>query len=145
MMTIWAVELDVDDDDEDEEDADGAALPLEVDPVLEDALEPVLDDGLDDVLVPETCCPTDRLTEATVPAMVEVRVASAREAWADDSCAWDETTLAWSAATWEADDPLAWSVASLDSSAETVASAWATDADSAVGSMVASDWPTVTV
>ena len=66
------------------------------------------------IRLPDTCCPTDRLTEATVPAMVEDSVASAREVWAEDSWAWEEVSWAWSAATWVADTPPAWSVANLD-------------------------------
>jgi len=48
--------------------------------------------------VPETCWPTVRLMDATVPAMVEVRVASLREFCAEVSAASAAVTSASSAA-----------------------------------------------
>ncbi len=68
----------------------------------------------EDELEPVTCWPTVRLTAATVPSMVEVKVASAREVWALDTWVWAESTLAWSEAIWADDAPSAWSEASWD-------------------------------
>jgi hypothetical protein len=105
----------------------------------------VLDVLVDAVLDPLTCWPTARSTEATVPAMVEVRVASANDVWALVTCVSAEATLASSEAIWAADAPSAWSVESWDWSRASVAWAWARVADSEVLSTVARGCPTVTV
>jgi hypothetical protein len=126
MTTICAdVELElVLDEDEDEDPAPEAPLaaapenelPLEDDP--EPPLEPVeLDpeepvDELDDEPDPVTCWPTVRLTDATVPAMVDTSVASESEVWALLTWVWAEAMLASSEAIWAADALLVWSVAS---------------------------------
>ena len=60
----------------------------------------------EDPPLPDTCCPTERSTEATVPAMVEVREASARSVWADVSEDWAEVTEALSERIWLVDAPL---------------------------------------
>ena len=92
----------------------------------------------DDELEPETCWPTVRSTEATVPAMVEVKVASASAVCAVVTCVWDESTLAWSEAIWADDAPAAWSEVSWAWSLARTAWAWARDAVSEESSMVAS-------
>ena len=56
--------------------------------------------------LPETCWPTVRLTEATVPAIVEVRLASARFCLAVVSCDCAEVTAAWSESIWLVDAAL---------------------------------------
>ncbi len=58
---------------------------------------------------PVTCWPTVRLTEATVPAIVEVSVASANAFWALVTCVSATSTLASSEAIWAAEAPSAWS------------------------------------
>jgi hypothetical protein len=81
--SIWADdELDVDDEDDEELLAEGLAAEVPVDDAPSEEL-PEADDPDDDApeeaLDPVTCWPTVRLTAATVPAMVDVRVASLSE------------------------------------------------------------------
>ena len=59
----------------------------------------------DEELDPLTCWPTVRLTDATVPSMVEVRVASASAVWALVTWVWVEAMLASSEAIWAAEAP----------------------------------------
>ena len=54
-------------------------------------------------LDPATCWPTVRSTEATVPAMVEVKVASDSAVCALATWVWADATVAWSEAIWAAD------------------------------------------
>ena len=139
--TTWAL---VEDELLDEEALVALDPPKPLVPVPEPPVVPA--DELDDPVEPDplTCWPTVRFTLATVPSMVDVRVASARSVWALVSWACDESTAAWSAASWAAEAPSAWSDANFDWSRATVASAWATVACRVVSLMVASVWPAVT-
>jgi hypothetical protein len=111
---IWAVDEPVLDEDEDEllpaDPVDELAAPANElapdDPVEVDAVAP-LDPEVE--LEPDTCWPTVRLTAATVPSMVDVNVASAKEVWALATWVWAESTLAWSDAIWADEAPSAWS------------------------------------
>ena len=60
-------------------------VPVELEPVLPVPVEPVPvpPEPLPEP-VPETCWPTLRSTEATVPPMVDVRAASSSDVWALD-------------------------------------------------------------
>jgi hypothetical protein len=107
MTTIWAEDELLDDDvlelaaDELADEAERPPLappeappldppfePLELEPLEPDADEP------DDPLLPEleTCWPTLRSTEATVPAMVAVNEALARSVWSEASWDWADMT-----------------------------------------------------
>ena len=77
---------------------------------------------------PVTCWPTVRLTEATVPAMVEVRVASASAVCALVTWVWAESTLAWSEAIWADDGPVGLVRGQLGLVVGQEAWAWARDA-----------------
>jgi hypothetical protein len=144
MTTICA--LDEEDDEEDDDDELLAPRPDPPDPPRPPPLDPVLDDpeeeGLDDDELedePETCCPTARLSWATVPAIGEVRVDSDSDFWAsvsDDSAA---VTADWSAVSWAelVDDELS-SADSRASAESSEAWAWSTWAESEVVSTVAS-------
>ena len=103
------------------------------------------DPELADVAVPVTCWPTVRSTEATVPAIVDVNVASAALACAVVTWDWAEAMLALSRAICVADALAASSVASSAWSLARVAWAWANEASRTVGSTVASVCPTATV
>jgi len=118
-ISNWALDADDDEDDEDDEEVPEPKDELPVVPVpeLELLVVPLEDDELPAV----TCCPTVRFTADTVPAMVEVSVASANELWAEESWACDEATKASSAAIWALEALSAWSVASLDWSEASVA------------------------
>lgn len=70
---------------------------------------------------PDTCWPTERSTEATVPAIVEVSEASARSVSADVSWDWAEVTEAWSERIWLVEAPLDWSLESFASAEDKVA------------------------
>lgn len=76
--------------------------------------------------VPDTCCPTVRVTAATVPSNGAVKVARDRFCCATANCAFDEVNAALSALTWAAAAPDAWSAATLAWLAATAARAWAT-------------------
>ena len=76
-----------------------------------------------------TCWPTVRLTEATVPAMVDVSVASDSEVWALVTWVCAEAMSASSEAICADEAPLVWSVASWAWSLARSAWAWANDAD----------------
>jgi hypothetical protein len=88
-------------------------LPLDVPP------EPAAE-------VPDTCCPTVRVTAATVPSNGAVKVARDRFCCATASCAFDEANAALSALICAAEAPDAWSEATLAWLAATAARAWAT-------------------
>ncbi len=88
--------------------------------------------------LPDTCCPTVRLTEATVPVIGEVRVASASALCALVTWFWAAVTAAWSAATWVLDAPLPESVDSRAWSEDRLAWASATVAERAAELTVAS-------
>ena len=89
-MTNWVVEPEVEEEAGVVDSDDPPPLVAE----LEVPLDPVLDPPVEDGPLPDTCCPTERLTDATVPTMVEVRVAPASDSWAEVSWAWDDTTAA---------------------------------------------------
>ena len=79
------------DDDELEADDDEpralAAAPRPLSPEDVEELDPVPPEpDAPDPELPETSSPVVRLTDATVPLKVEVRLASARLVWAVDSC-----------------------------------------------------------
>ena len=76
-------ELEVDDD----EPRALAAAPRPLSPEDVEELDPVPPEpDAPDPELPETSSPVVRLTDATVPLKVEVRLASARLVWAVDSC-----------------------------------------------------------
>jgi len=148
MTTICALD-ELDDDElalDAEELADGEALLLGLllDPVeageLDEEAEPEPEPEPEPELleVPATCWPTLRLTEATVPVMVEVSEALSRLVWSDVS--WDcaEVTDAWSEAIWLAEALADWSLASLAWAEVNEACAELTVAWRADGSTVAS-------
>ena len=141
--TTWPLdELDVDVEDEaDEEEAPPTdappnepppLVPLDPVPPVDDP-EPELAD--DDELV--TCWPTVRLTEATVPEMVDTKVPLVALVWAVVTWVCAEAMLALSRAIWVDDALAVSSVASCAWSLANVAWAWARAALSAVGSTVA--------
>src|SRR5437763_15164920 len=120
---IWICGVDELDEDELEledelEFAPELLLPPPPDELADDAF--VRPDPVDDPLrfvppvpVPLSCCPTVRLTAATVPSMGAVSVAPLREACALASWAWAAARLAWSDAIWALDDPVVSSLESL--------------------------------
>src|SRR5664280_298174 len=93
-MTNWVVEPEAEEEAGVVDSDDAPLLVAPLDPMLE---APVEDDPFpEDDPLPDTCCPTERLTDATVPAMVEARLASASDAWAEVSWAWDDGPGQWS-------------------------------------------------
>ncbi len=94
---------------------------------------------------PLTCWPVVRLTDATVPAMVEVSEASVRFVCAVVSEDSAEVTAASSESMVVVDEPEAWSLERRSSAAASCAWAAARSACSAVGSTVARTCPAVTV
>jgi hypothetical protein len=150
--------------DADEEELAEAAVEEPEVPRLEDAPEnvpppdepvdpvPEVDDD-DEELVPDpeeedepvTCCPTVKLIDATVPAMVDVNVAWFRAVCALATWFWATRMPAWSDAIWAAEAPSSWSVVSWAWSLARLAWAWASEAANDVSSMVARAWPAVTV
>ncbi|GHF86934.1 hypothetical protein GCM10017566_71010 [Amycolatopsis bartoniae] len=116
--------------------------------------EPLPDDDAELLLLPdppaETCCPTVRLTAATVPAMGEVSVASESAVCALSSWFWAAVIDASSASICAEDAPFDWSDDSFDWSEARLDLACATLADSDADCTVASAcpavtcWPTVT-
>jgi hypothetical protein len=126
-----------------EEPADPPAKPLPevpVDPPLAPLLEPPVEAEPEPevVLLLDTCWPTLRLTEATVPAMVDVSEALARLVWAEVT--WDcaEVTDAWSEVIWLDKALFDWSLDNLAWAALSEAWAESTVACRAEGSTVAS-------
>jgi len=80
---------------------------LPVEPLEPDEAAPDVDDDED----PVTCWPTVRSTDATVPDVVAVMVASVTAVWAAVTCCRDEAMLALSRAIWVVDAPSSVSVA----------------------------------
>jgi hypothetical protein len=108
MTTTCADELDAEEEDaEEEEDAaasdrpDDAPLPPNELPADDDPV-PVFEaedeDEPDEVPDAVTCWPTTRLSDATVPLMVDTRVASLSEVWALVTWVSAEAIWAWSEA-----------------------------------------------
>jgi hypothetical protein len=135
-------ELDVDDDDDEDEPDDVPVVALER-PLAED--EPPVDDVpllegvvlLEDVLDPVTCWPTVKSTDATVPVMAEVKVASESEVCALVTCVSADAIVALSEAICADDAPSSSSVDSWAWSLARVAWAWVSAAANEVSSMVA--------
>ena len=97
------------------------------------------------VPVPVTCWPTVRLTEATVPAMVDVSAASLSAVWALESDDSAEVTAAWSESIVVVAALEASSAARRASAEDSWACAALTSSESAVVFTVASTSPAVTV
>ena len=85
------------------------------------------------------------MTVATVPAIVDVNVASDNDVCALVTWVWADAMAAWSEAICEDVAPLVWSVESCASSLASVAWAWANEADNDELSMVARVCPAATV
>ena len=116
---------------------------MEEEPALEAPEEP---DPEDPEPEPETTWPTVRLTAATVPVMVDLRVASVRLVCAVVTCVLAEVTDAWSESSWlVVAVPLATSVACLACAAVRVALAESSWACSAEDPMVARVSPLLTL
>jgi hypothetical protein len=105
--TTCADELDAEEEDADEEEAEApdrpvdALLPPNELPADDDPL-PLLEaeDEPDEVPDAVTCWPAARLSDATVPLMVDTSVASASEVCALVTCVSAEAIWAWSEAIW---------------------------------------------
>ena len=140
-----------DDAPEDAPDAPGDVDPDPVPalPVPEPPVPPLpafAGDALAELpLDPVTSWPTATFTEATVPAMVEDKVALARDVSAELSCDCADVTDDWSESIWLVDAPEDWSLDSRAWAEERDALAESTDACSAVESNVARACPTATV
>src|SRR5579875_476599 len=155
----------LDEDDEEDDDEDDEVLePVEPDEAPPTELPPVeapLDDEPDEPEDPEepdepdepeddeepepvTSWPTVRLTAATLPVMLERRVASARSVSAVVRADWADVTADWSESIWlvEAESDL--SLDSLAWSADRVAVAASTSSRRAELPTVARDWPALT-
>ena len=146
MTTTCALDELPDEPELDELDVPVEAEPPEPRPDAPEPPDPPLPPELPppELPSPDTCWPTDRSTDATTPVIGDVRLASASDCLASVTWFSAAVTASSSAVSCAPVTPSDWSDETLAASVASVASAWATSADSEAELTVASTFPAVT-